>query len=268
MAERMERMKIEFLTEEDALYILPFFEEFLRNFSPKFEILQVSCCPVMGSRPRKQLLKELTWLYGVAGFSRLLTRYLTSRALSWLPRGRNARRFHSIAQACAAYSVPYRKIGNPNSEKFLTEVRERGADLIVSVACPYILKRTLLQLPPKGCVNLHHAPLPRYKGMMPTFWQLYHGESTVGLTIHWMVEKIDEGQALLQESLAVRPGETLDHLIRRSKRQAAHSLATVLHDIEAGTSNSIALEREGATYFTFPNREQIKEFHRRGLRAI
>lgn len=261
-------MKIEFLTEEDALYILPFFEEFLRNFSATFEILQVSCCPLMGSRPRTQLVRELLWLYGAIGFSRLLTRYLIARVLSPMPRGPDAGRYYSISQLCAAYGVPYRRIGNPNTEAFVSEVAGRKADIVVSVACPYILKRRILETPRLGCINLHHAPLPRYKGMMPTFWQLYHGESHVGLTIHSMAEKIDEGQALLQDNLEVRSGESLDELIRRSKRRAAYALARVLGDLDAGTARPVPLGQEDASYFTFPNRAQIREFRRRGFRAI
>ncbi len=44
---------------------------------------------------------------------------------------------------------------------------------------------------------------------MPTFWQLYHGEQQLGVTIHYMAAKVDEGDALLQESLPVTPGESL-----------------------------------------------------------
>ena len=42
-------MKIEFLTQEDSLYILPFFEEFLKNYAGEFEITRISCCRAMGS---------------------------------------------------------------------------------------------------------------------------------------------------------------------------------------------------------------------------
>jgi methionyl-tRNA formyltransferase len=45
-------MKIEFLTQEDSLYILPFFEEFLRNYAGDFEITRISCCRAMGKRSR------------------------------------------------------------------------------------------------------------------------------------------------------------------------------------------------------------------------
>jgi methionyl-tRNA formyltransferase len=78
--------------------------------------------------------------------------------------------------------------------------------------------------------------------MMPTFWQLYNGEKNVGLTIHYMVERIDEGEALLQESLAVEPGESLDQLIRRSKRHAAHCLAHVLEGIRSRSQQVVHMQ--------------------------
>jgi methionyl-tRNA formyltransferase len=150
----------------------------------------------------------------------------------------------------------------------LAGIERRKPDLIVSIACPYILKSKLLNTPPLGCINIHHAPLPQYKGMMPTFWQLYHGERKVGLTIHYMVETIDEGQALLQENLPVEAGESLDNLIRRSKRHAAHCLTRVLRQLRSRTQSVITLDRSKSSYFTFPTQQQIREFRQRGLRVI
>jgi len=261
-------MKIEFLTQDDPLYILPFFDEFLRNYASEFRILKISCSPTMGKRSRFQLLRELISLYGVVGFIRLLARTAKYRILGKLGRGLGAREFYSLEQAARAYGIPYGKIGNPNAEEFIESVQERSADLIVSVACPYILKEKLLSVPPGGCVNIHHAPLPQYKGMMPTFWQMFHGEKTVGVTIHFMAVKVDEGAALLQEELTIEPGETLDHLIRRSKRHGAHCMARVLRQIESNSHVSITLDSTKGSYFTFPTIAQISEFHRRGLRSI
>jgi len=260
-------MRVEFITEED-LYVLPLFEEFFRKFGAEFEIVRVSCCRIMGGRPRLKLLRELTWLYGIFGLLRLLARYAVAHLLSRLPRRRGANRYYSLKQLCAAYGVAYAPIGNPNADAFVDEVTARGADILISVACPFILKRRLLSLPRLGCVNLHNAPLPRYKGMMPTFWQMFHGEKSVGLTIHYMTEKIDDGMVLFQDRLEIERAETLDHLIRRSKRRAAHCLGRVLRELVNGTATPTPLDKENGTYFSFPSRQQIREFHRRGLRAI
>jgi methionyl-tRNA formyltransferase len=261
-------VRIEFLTQEDPIYILPFFEEFLRQNADAWTIEGISCCRTMGNRPRRKLLRELAQLYGPLGLARLLSRAATGRILGAVPLSPGKKRYFSLSQLCQAHNIAYRSIGSPNAPEFVRDVKARGCDLIVSVACPFILKKTLLDLPPLGCINIHHAPLPRYKGMMPTFWQMYHGERSVGLTIHSMSEKIDEGQALLREALNIEPDETLDHLIRRSKRHAAHCLGRVLRSIASDTLVTEPLNQEAGSYFTFPTFAEIREFQRRGLRAI
>ena len=261
-------MKIEFLTQDDPLYILPFFEEFLRNYSSQFEIAQISCSPTMGKRSRFQILKELTALYGPVGMGQLLAKTAVSRVLGKSSKGRDAKRFYGLKQISKAYGIPHQKIGNPNAAEFVASVRLRKCDVLVSVACPYILKEALLSTPPLGCINIHHAPLPRYKGMMPTFWQMYHGEKSVGVTVHTMVPKIDEGLALLQENMEIKPGETLHQLIQRAKRHGAHCMARVLAQVGSNSVTPIVLDPTKSSYFTFPTLAEIGEFQRRGYRAI
>ena len=262
-------MRIEFLTQEDPIYILPFFDEFFRHYSEAVNVVRISSCKTMGNRSRRQLLTELCWLYGPWGLARLLARVLVARVLGLLRLRRGAKAYFTLAQLCRTFDVEYRSIENPNAPEFLAEVIRRKCDLVVSVACPCILKARLLSVPPMGCINLHHAPLPRYKGMMPTFWQLYHGEQTVGMTIHYMTEDLDGGDILLQEKLAIEDDECLDNLIRRSKRFGAHCLAQVLTIIDENRAVPVIdNDREQGNYFTFPTFAEIREFRRRGLRAL
>src|SRR5882724_8411550 len=100
-------MKIEFLTQEDSLYILPFFEEFLRHYPAEFEITRSSCCRAMGKRSRVQLLRELIWLYGTFGLGKLLAQAAVAKVLAIFPRGPSSSRFYSIAQLAKAYGIPY-----------------------------------------------------------------------------------------------------------------------------------------------------------------
>jgi methionyl-tRNA formyltransferase len=261
-------MRIEFLTQDDPVYVLPFFDEFLRNYSSAFSIVQISSCPTMGKRGRTQLLRELTCLYGPAGMMRLLVTTAKAKIMGKLRRGRNSPHFYSLEQIARAYGVPYEKIANPNATEFVDSAQQRRAEVIVSVACPYILKDALLGVPPRGCINIHHAPLPRYKGMMPTFWQMFHGEKTVGVTVHFMGAKVDEGAALLQESLEIQPGESLHSLIRRSKRHGAHCVARVLRQMESDSHSPTLLDSARGSYFTFPTAAEIREFQRRGCKAM
>ena len=261
-------MRIEFLTQDDPLYILPFFEEFLQNYADEFDILQISCLPMMGKRSRLQMLRELTALYGTLGIGRLLATVASSRMMAKLPCRRSRFKYYSLEQIAAVYRIRYKRAGNPNAAEFVESVRLRGAEVLVSVACPYILKGALLAVPPRGCINIHHAPLPRYKGMMPTFWQMYHGEKSVGVTVHSMAGKVDEGQALLQETLEIKKEETLHELIQRTKRHGAHCMARALRAMESHSESTRPLNGQGGSYFTFPTIAEIKEFHRRGYRSI
>lgn len=259
-------MKIEFLTQEDPIYVFPFFDEFVRTYSSEFEITQISASRAMGKRRRRQMIKELTQLYGIVGMSKLLSSLAISKMLGSLPTKKAARHW-TLPQLSRAYKIPYHEVQNPNDPSFVDSIRRRGPDLLVSVACPHILKSHVLTVAPKGAINIHHAPLPRYKGMMPTFWQMFHGERSVGLTIHYMAAKIDEGAALLQDEQDIELDESLHDLIRRSKRRGAHCMAKVLRQIRDGEASVRTLESEGS-YFTFPSAKEIREFRRRGFRAI
>jgi len=261
-------MRIEFLTQDDPLYVLPFFDEFVRHYALEFETIHIATSPTMGNRSRSQMVKELSQLYGPLGIVRLAARLASAKILGKLPKKAGASRYSTLSQLCRAYGIPHEQIGNPNTPEFVESARRRAPDVLISVACPYILKEPLLTIAPRGAINIHHAPLPRYKGMMPTFWQMFHGEKVVGLTIHYMVAKIDEGEALLQDEQAIEPGESLDHLIQRSKRHGAHCMARALRQIRDGGSRPTTLDRSKGSYFTFPKAVEIREFRRRGLRAI
>jgi methionyl-tRNA formyltransferase len=261
-------MRIVFLTQNDPIYILPFFDEFFRQELGEIEVTGVFSCKTMGDRRRLRLLHELFCLYGTLGLLRLLVRALNFKIAGLLPTTSAAKRFYSLAQICRAFKVPHAFIGNPNQEEFRKRIAALAPDLLVSVACPYILKEGILSLPPLGSINIHHAPLPRYKGMMPTFWQMYYGEQNVGLTIHTMTARVDQGGALLQEQLPIAEGESLDSLIKRTKRQGAHCMLKVLRQIAQRAQTERSLENEPGSYFTFPTPAEIKQFRRRGFRAI
>src|SRR5579883_3434680 len=161
-----DKLKIEFITDDNPLYILPFFEEFLRHYATEFEILRVSRCRPMGKRSRVKLLRGLICLYGFTGFLRLTVRLLALRASGLLLFSRRAGPAHSLSQLCRNYSIPCEKTQNPNRPEFVDRIRREAPDLLISVACPYILKEHLLSAPRLGCLNIHHASLPRYRGMM------------------------------------------------------------------------------------------------------
>ncbi len=261
-------MRITFLTQDDPLYILPFFQSFFAQDLRDLEITGIFACRSMGNRKRSTLVRELLCLYGYFGLIKLVGMQGWQRAAAAFRLGSLWGESHSLQELASSHQVPYRRIGNPNARSHFEEIASHKPDILISVACPFILKRPILELPSLSSLNIHHAPLPKYKGMMPTFWQMYHGERSVGITVHTMADKLDEGSILHQQSVAVIEGESMHDLIRRSKRVGGKAMLTVLRQFEGG-NKPIAIGPCGETsYFTFPSAAEMRTFRRRGLKAI
>lgn len=261
-------MRVTFLTQDDPLYILPFFHSFFAQDVKGLEVTGIFACRSMGNRNRATLLRELASLYGIPGFLKLLALQGGHRVAATLRLGLLRGQTHSLRELSRKYHILYQRIGNPNSPDHFGEVAAHAPEVLISVACPFILKRAMLDLPSVAALNIHHAPLPRYKGMMPTFWQMYHGERTVGITIHTMAEKLDEGSILFQECLPVILGESMHDLIRRSKRDGGKAMLRVLRQFAHGFRPPPLELAAESSYFTFPNATEMRIFRERGFRAI
>ncbi|HEV2132557.1 MAG TPA: formyltransferase family protein, partial [Longimicrobiaceae bacterium] len=80
------------------------------------------------------------------------------------------------------------------------------------VAGTYILTENVFGVPRLGSINLHSGKAPEYRGAAPAFWELYNGETEVGITIHRVTRSLDAGSILLQESFPLDPAPEQDPL--------------------------------------------------------
>ncbi len=261
-------LRVLFITQNDPIYVRVFFEEFLRIARGSVDVVGVVIAPTMGKQSAAALARQMWGFYGPIDFVRMGLRYALLAVGSRLPRGLRRGRVYSIEQVAAEHHVPVRYVGDLNAPEFVAWVRERGVDLIASVAAPQILKEALLSAPRLGCVNIHNAKLPRYRGMLPNFWQLLHGETTVGTTIHRVNAKLDEGAILAQMETPVEPGESLDALIRRTKHAGARFMLDTLEALAAGRLQERANVAAEGSYFTFPKPADVRAFRRRGLKLL
>jgi len=94
------------------------------------------------------------------------------------------------------------------SRVFRDHISRLEPDLIVTVAYGKILKKRVLDIPEKGCINVHASLLPKYRGAAPVNWALIRGEKETGVSIMQMDEGLDTGPVLMQESIPVGPDET------------------------------------------------------------
>ena len=74
----------------------------------------------------------------------------------------------------------------------------KGLDIDLIVTCAYgqIIPKEVLDLPKRGCVNVHASILPKYRGSAPIQWAIMNGDKKTGVTIMYMDEGMDTGDII------------------------------------------------------------------------
>ncbi len=89
------------------------------------------------------------------------------------------------------------------SNEGIEQLRSLAPDCIIVVAYGQILSREILQLPAKGCINVHASLLPSYRGAAPIHWAVMSGETLSGVTTMLMDEGLDTGDMLLKREVLI-----------------------------------------------------------------
>lgn len=155
--------------------------------------------------------------------------------------------------------------GSINSEASLQKLKSYDPDLLISIAGNQIFKKPLIELAPEGCLNLHTALLPKYRGLMPSFWVLKNNESHTGVSVFFVDEGIDSGPILLQKKVEIG-NRTQEELIQHTKRLGMDAIIEAIEKFQKGGYGLIPNPDEKSTYFSFPTRDDVKEFRRIGKR--
>lgn len=116
----------------------------------------------------------------------------------------------------------------------IEEIRALEPDLVVVVAFGQILPKALLDIPKKGCINVHASLLPRYRGAAPLNWCIVNGETETGVTTMMMDVGLDTGDMLLKRATPIDPDEDTQSLHDRMSALGAELLAETLDRLVAG----------------------------------
>lgn len=251
-------MRIAILTADEPLYLPYTLEPVLRRWRKKVAFVAFVSQPIGILRRIRNFISFL----GLSPFLRLtlmsLGRELLLHKNAPLPVG-------NLCRQLGLQIVRVRRINGESFQKLLSEVE---VDLLVSVGCPQIIGKKLLALPRFGTINVHCAPLPKYRGLMPTFWSLALNETYNGVTVHFVNECIDDGPIILQRQFKIPPNDSLHEALIRAKKEAGKALLEALSFFEDGKVPQLPNPRDKATYFSFPDRKARKMFLSTGRRII
>jgi methionyl-tRNA formyltransferase len=124
------------------------------------------------------------------------------------------------------------KVRTPEAQAALRELRP---DLQVVVAFGQILPRAVIDIAPRGTVNVHASLLPRLRGAAPIQWAIANGDAETGVTTMQIDEGLDTGPLLLARATKVGPDETAAELEPRLARLGAELLVETVAGLERGT---------------------------------
>jgi methionyl-tRNA formyltransferase len=258
-------MKVVFVAPEEPLILPLFFERALPALGEQVAAVAV-VSPLYKNSGWLQQSRRFVHSFGLRWFLIEVGRYSWNKALDVVGRLIPFGRARSVRAVAHRHGIQLLRPEDVNAPQFIASLRSLDPDLLISVSCPQIFGRQLLELPRLGCLNVHSALLPKYRGMLPTFWAIVNGERETGVTVHRMVEGIDGGDIILQRPVPIAADETLLSLMRKAKRVAADLVLESVKEFEAGTVVPTPNPPDEGSYFSFPTRADVERFRALGRR--
>ena len=170
----------------------------------------------------------------------------------------------SIRKLLKSKKIPELKIkGSINNKINLDLINSYSPDLLISILGNQIFKKPLIELAPKGCINLHTALLPKYRGLMPTFWVLKNNELYTGVSVFFVDEEIDSGPIIVQEKIKIA-NHTQQELIILTKKIGMECIAKAVDLIYKNEVELIPNPDSEKSYYSFPNKKDVDEFIKSG----
>lgn len=150
----------------------------------------------------------------------------------------------------------------------LKEIISLQPDLIVTAAYGQILPKELLDTPALGAVNVHASLLPKYRGGAPIHQAIIDGEEKTGITIMYMVPKLDAGDILTQVEVAIQEEDTTGTMHDKLSEAGARLLLETIPLLEAGKAAPQKQNDAEATFASNITRDQEQINWNRSAREI
>ena len=180
-----------------------------------------------------------------------------------------------VARWAKKNEIPFIETDNANTPETIEKISDFQPDLILVIAFGQKIGSDLINLPPKGAINVHASLLPKYRGAAPINWTIINGETKTGISIITLSKKIDAGKILSQSQIEIEPDETAGSLHDRLAQLAVPLLMETIDKIEVGTAVYIEQDDSKATaapkldksigFLDFSEPAQILERKIRGL---
>lgn len=112
------------------------------------------------------------------------------------------------------------------------ELKQLAPDIMVVVAYGLILPKSVLDIPSKGCINVHGSLLPKWRGAAPIQRSIWAGDATTGVTTMLMDVGLDTGDMLLKSEIPILDEDTSASLYEKLAEIGPQTLVETLHKFD------------------------------------
>lgn len=251
-------MRIVLITQNERVFLPRSIRHLLSRLDSPFEVVAaVVLAPSPFGKKKSNFDKILTTLniFGI--------KFFVLYAMSFL---KNIIAGQSVLQILNQRKIKILRLKKSiNAECSVSLFKSLNPDLLISISGNEIFKAEVLSIPKSGTLNLHTALLPKYRGLMPTFWALKNQEVETGVSVFFMDEGIDTGPIIVQKKVRT-DGLSQSQLIEITKALGMEAIVEAVLLINDKLVVPIENNDTDSSYFSFPTREDVKGFLSSGAR--
>lgn len=134
-------------------------------------------------------------------------------------------------------------------------LKELSPECIVVVAYGQILSKEILDIPPKGCINVHGSLLPKYRGASPIQWCIVQGEKETGITTMFMDVGLDTGDMIHKATMSIPNDMTFGLLHDELMPMGASVLKETLDALVVGNAPRTVQNDDESSYAPLLNKK-------------
>lgn len=171
-----------------------------------------------------------------------------------------------VKEVAVAADIPVYQPEKIGTDEDVATLLAADIDLLVTAAYGQFLPNKLLQAPRYGAINVHASLLPKYRGGAPVHYALWNGDDKTGITIMRMIQAMDAGAILAQETLSITPTDNVAILFEKLSQLGRDLLLETLPAIFDETIKETPQAEALATYSpTIKREEEQIDWHQPAL---
>lgn len=165
------------------------------------------------------------------------------------PQNRGMRLAQSpVKKVALAAGLPVFQPERLRDPETVQTLRDLHPDVIAVVAYGKILPPEVLEIPPRGCINIHASILPALRGSGPVQWAILQGMTETGVTAMYMAPEMDAGDVIAVSRTPIDPEENAQSLLSRLAELGGELLCGTLHKLENGPVRGTPQDHSQATF--------------------